>query len=185
MKATELHLADGKSAGIFYCGECRIVHRTQNEAEACCVPKRCRCGAELKPRTAWLICDVCRDSAEAKKDAEQYAAATKIKAEDWYGPVWCGVGGNEGYYASVDDLLEHFEDDKLPEQIYACTTHPICRLDYDSIIEHATQDAYEGWDPDQLTGKAELVAALTEFNERNKGEVCWQVDYKRAVVVMK
>ena len=182
MKATELYLEGGKSAGIFFCGECRIVHRTQAEAEACCVPQRCRCGSEL-PR-GWLTCHVCRKCDAAKKEALQYAAAAKTPAADWTGPVWCDVNTNDGFFANVEALLEHFFDEEdLPAHVFACKTHPICWLDYDRIIEDATQEAYEEWTSDSLTGEAELTAALDAFNEKNKDNVYWTVDYSRAVVL--
>lgn len=182
MRATELYMAGGKSAGIFFCGECRIVHRTQEEAEACCMPQLCKCGAAVESR-GWLTCRACRDASEAKKEAEQYAAAEKIKAADWKGPVWCDTNTNDGFFPNVEDLVEHFDGDELPEHVFACTSHPVCCLDYDRIIEDATQEAYEDWTSESLDGEAELTAALDAFNEKNKDNVFWKVDYTRAVVL--
>ena len=33
MSAIELHKADGTTAGIFYCSQCRIVRNTQEETD--------------------------------------------------------------------------------------------------------------------------------------------------------
>lgn len=181
MKATELYLEGGKSAGIFFCGKCRIVHRTQTEAEACCVPPRCQCGAEVESR-GWTTCRDCRDASAAKKEAERYAAAEKIKAADWPGPVWCDVNTNDGYFRTVDDLVEQFDAEERPAHVFVCTSRPVCWLDYYRIIEDATQEAYEDFDSDSLTGEAELTAAIDAFNEKNKDNVVWTADYSRAVV---
>lgn len=38
MNATELFHSDGKTAGVWYCAECRVVHKDQPGAEQCCKP---------------------------------------------------------------------------------------------------------------------------------------------------
>lgn len=174
-----------KTAGIFFCGACKIVARTQAEAEKCCVPRKCACGAECEPH--WTACKTCRDAADVKREADRFAKAEKVASFD--GPVYSeGHGYQDGYFDSMADFLDWWESDTdegavRPAYVWACDRSPCCRLDYDRIIEDATNDAHENFDAGSLTGDEALKAALDKFNELNRGYENWTPNHKLAVLV--
>jgi len=108
---------------------------------------------------------------------------------EWDGWIYFeGSGYNEGYFSCVGDLIDYIdqEDDvSVPEYVWTCEERQIVGLDYDSIIEAATEDAYEDWSPDRLVGSEELKVALEKFNEANKGEVYYVPNFKRALLLNK
>ena len=179
MNATELFHADGKSSGIYYCGQCRIVHRERESAEQCCKPYICSCGAECLKH--WLICDDCRRKKDIAKERERFEKAEKVTA--WNGAV--ADPHSDRYGRNLDELLELLDYDEAdpPEYVWTCHERPVCVLDYDTIIEHATNDAYEDFDPGSLDGKKELTEALEKFNALNKENVVWEPNYKLALVL--
>jgi hypothetical protein len=187
MNATELFHADGKSAGIFYCAKCRLVKPGKEQAEECCKPDLCNhCGKETG-RKYFKICDTCERVQQIMRDDDRYAAAEKIPAAEWSGPVYAeGIGCNEGYFKSVFDLLDWIsteEDGDDNVRVWACDERQTCFLDYDRIIEDATQEAHEGFDPDDLNGADELKKAIEIFNEANKKTVTWEPNYKKTILL--
>jgi hypothetical protein len=179
MSAIALHLADGTTAGIYYCGKCRHVARTQAEAEQCCKPRVCACGK--KTEGYWTVCHDCREKAERAKEAKRFADAEKLTA--WDGPVFAeGIGPQDGFFETVDDLTEHCEDNgmSLPPYVWPCDKVPFAVVDFDDIVEAA---AYEDFDAGDLSGTAELKAAIEAFNEANKALCLWEPNYKKALVL--
>lgn len=184
MNAIELFHQDGKSAGVFYCVKCRIVRATQEAAETCCNNYLCRhCGKDTGSRS-WLACDDCRSAENIRMEKERFEKAEKVT--QWDGPVYReGFGYRDGFAADLEDLLDDVEPDEMPEYVWTCDTHPAVLLDYDSIIENATQEAHEDFDPATLGGEAELKAALDKFNEANSAELNWEPNFKRALLISK
>ena len=110
MEAQELYLKDGKPTGVFYCGKCRIVHKQQESAEECCSVPVCACGKEMPRYLA--KCSDCSEVERAEKRSKEIAAAEKV--ESWDGFVWADwLGGADGYFDSVDDLVSSLEDDEV------------------------------------------------------------------------
>ncbi len=180
MNPFQLFHEDGKPTGIFACGKCRIVHRDQFLALQCCEDRKCpSCGALEKYGG---FCAPCRDIEDAKREAARFEKAEKIPEADYAGAVYFD---DDKFFRDTEELREHCADcdRELPKYVWACHERPVCTLDYERITEDATQDAYEDFTSDDLDGKAELVAALDAFNERNKGVVVWEPDLKRAVIL--
>lgn len=190
MNATQLFHADGKPSKVFFCGKCRMTAATQENAEQCCQNYKCQhCGVDTGSRS-WLSCDACRRKIEDEAERRRFEKAEKVTS--WDGPIYCeGLGYNEGFFESVEDLWDYLGDEeeletgerKAPEYVWTCDCKPICSLDYDEIIENATQDAHEGWEPDQLTGAEALKSALDAFNEANKEQVGWEPNFKKALLI--
>lgn len=190
MNATELFLSDGKSAGLFKCGICPLIHRGERgriAAEKCCGPYACDiCGAATP--TYHTKCSTCRSIEEIAKEAARFEKADKVT--DWTGPVFCeGIGYEDGYFRTVGELMDAIldgdGDDGIPvvKYCWACTSRPSCRLDYDRIIENASDDAHEDFEPAMLIGASELEAAIGVFNEANKDFQTWEPNYRLAVLL--
>lgn len=188
MNAIELFHADGKPAKIFYCEKCRIVKRTKEEADQCCAPVKCAtCGNE-GVRQFHTICDACEEKKRAAREEERFTSAEKIT--EWDGPIYSdGYGFNEGYFANVEALEDWLssrdvdDDNTRPKYVWTCTKNQFCQLDYDRIIENATQEAYEDWDEGNIYGEQELKSAIAVFNEANKNHVSWEPNYKVALLL--
>jgi hypothetical protein len=188
MNAIELFHADGKPCGIYHCEKCRVVHREKQLADECCLPRICDCGAECPQ--CYTVCDDCRRKKEREREAERFAKAEKVT--EWNGAIYSdGRGWNEGFFANVEDLEDWLaceeEDDgsqpDRPEYVWTCDDKPFCQLEYDHIIENATQEAYEDWDAGNISGEKELKAAIEAFNEANKEHVSWEPNMKRALLL--
>jgi hypothetical protein len=183
MTASELFHADGKPTGVFYCGKCRIVHRDRIMADNCCVPYRCKyCDVEVDKYR--LVCAACCRKQDIAKEAARFEKAEKLTA--WDGPVV--MPDSDRYFSDVGDYLDQTEWDEEQtecEYLWTCHAKPVCHLDYDTIIENATQEPYEDFDPESLRGRKDLEVALAVFNELNKGNVCWTPDYKVALLLPK
>src|SRR5678816_2583587 len=109
MNPVELFHADGKSAGVFYCGTCRIVARDREGAEVCCKPWQCKtCGKEV-PRFHGE-CHECIHERYRKQSEEKLEKAEKL--ETWDGPVFHpDIGHNNGYFASMEEALDYFAEE--------------------------------------------------------------------------
>lgn len=188
MNATELFHADGRTADVFYCGKCRIVKRTKDEAEHCCAPRVCECGAVIS-EPYYTVCDACRRLRDIQRERERFEKAEKLA--EWDGPVFIdGLGHDEGYFRSVDDLMDYladWEDDEGPqpthEYAWTCDSVPFVHVRFSDLLDRFGDDAYEDWEPEDLKGVDELKAALRAFEEANKECVAWEPNYRRALIL--
>ncbi len=182
MNSTELFHQDGKPAGVFWCGGCRIVHRTKDMADQCCQPNRCACGAECDKY--WTICRSCSDAKDVQREQERFEKAEKI--DGWDGPIFLEGTGVDGFSLGMNDFLENWEneygDEPLPEYAWACSENCFCSLDVDKIIEDATQESYEEWDG-EVFGRDDLASAIETFNKANASLVTWTPDYTQAILL--
>lgn len=185
MNATELFHQDGKTAAIFYCGKCRIVCRTREEAESCCVPVVCSvCAGTV--RQYHTKCDACEESERQRKEAERFEKAEKVTS--WVEYIYSeGHGFNEGYFTDLGEFEDWWascrdEEDERPAYVWTCEPHPFCQLDIDHIIENATQEAYEDWDG-FTDGYDALKAAIEAFNTANAKLISWTPNYKKALLL--
>ena len=182
MDGQELYLKDGRSAGVFYCSKCRIVAREKEQADNCCVPRKCdTCGAEIGNS----YCEPCADNREIEKEKARFEAAEKVTS--WDGWVFSeGLGYQEGFASSIDDLLESVETpDEIPEYIWTCEPTQFVRVSLDDILQRIEEDenCVEDFDARDCDGLPELGAALDAFNEANKGKISYHPNYKRALLV--
>lgn len=186
MNATELHLKDGKSAGIFFCAKCRHVAGSQHLAEQCCNNYLCsKCGKDVGSRM-WLVCEPCRDAADLEKERERFEKSEKLT--EWNGWVYLEGTGREGFSESLSDFYDNWADDhdeggELPKYVWACKANHFVRADVSDITERMCDDAYEDFEPDTLNGLDELKAALDKFNEVNAAVCSYQPDYSKAILL--
>jgi hypothetical protein len=187
MSAIELFKADGKSAEVFYCSQCRIVHRTQEEAEFCHGERICACGKKIESiHSRQIKCSDCDGlewkEKERKREAERFEAAIKIKAADYSGEhVYCG----DSYYDSVDEAIDQFLEGQEPDYIWACQDKSLPTVDLEDITCNLIDNMWEDADTSDLNGIDELEAALTAFNEANKSIRMWEPDYSTAILIEK
>lgn len=189
MNATELHaLKDGecKPAGCWYCGECRIVKRTQQEAEECCSPRLCRhCGKAIE-KAYHLACDACIKD-QWKKDAEEKRLARMAKAKrcDPAENVdcWYDDDSNKYLFGELEEVLCDYEEGTEPEVLYFCRAQKLT-LDATDILDRIE----ESLELEDEIGLAKdyadsLQAVLDAWIEANaKGRVlCYHDDPTRCV----
>lgn len=182
MNAIELYLKDNKPAGVFYCEKCRLVYPSKERAESCCKPNLCKCGKECP--TYWTICDSCRKESEIEKEKARFEAAEKVATHD--GWIFCdGLGYAEGYFESVDELLDYCssEECEIPKYAWCCNPDNFVNVSIDEIIDRISDNGYEGFDSDTLRGQEELDVALQKFNAANSKVVSWSPNYKKAILI--
>jgi len=130
MNAFELFMPDGKSAGIYACGKCRLVYSPKwfvednaselamGQAEKCCRPPVCnKCGVELPLHNGWVSCDKCRRERGMVEEASRFEKAEKISWSDWDGPVYCEefAGHHDGYFENLEHVEEYLNDHVMDE----------------------------------------------------------------------
>lgn len=128
------------------------------QADACCKPKVCGTCQGPNARqygrgvgtnySVEFLCDACRDKVWTKereeRQAKAFEKAQKALSSEYDKPVFL-PGSDEGFFMSVDDLTERFEDDgeELPTFVWGSREKPLT-LDADGIVESALEDHHEG-----------------------------------------
>ncbi len=186
MNPIQLFHADGQPAkDTHYCGECRIIHATKHLAEQCCVPPKCEdCGEPAAQY--YTVCDSCREKRAAERERERFEKAEKVT--EWDGPVYLeGLGGDDyvANAADIEELLYNYGDDDRPRPEYVWTCHSVsfAQVDLNAVIENIAENSYDDWDESDLEGTEELGKAIGAFNEKNKGIVSWEPNYKKALLL--
>jgi hypothetical protein len=182
MNPKELFHADGHSAGVFFCGQCRAVHGQLELAEQCCSPYRCeQCGVETK--RYWMICDACRSAKQERSEQMVWENSTKVPEAEWNGPVWDEF--NDSFHDSIEEFVDEWQCDHGPEdtrpRVYACFERKMS-LDAERLVENALEDMHEDAYDELAPGWcAELQQALDAWVEKHS-PVTWVPDRKRAIV---
>ena len=184
--AIELFHADSKPAGVWYCSQCRNVYGTEEAAQGCHGALLCACG---EPRDrSYPNCQECRNKEWAAtlkaKEAARFEAAAKVPESEYKdAQVFDECSGD--YFNSFDELREHYEadGDPLPAYAWACRDIGVREADIGMIIEPILDEMWEDADVDDLYGVDELDAAVSAFNEANKGVHVWEPDYTRAIIL--
>lgn len=181
-EAIELYKKDGTAAGIFYCSECRIVHKTEAEATNCHGKRLCACGKAIEHKYQ-SDCTECRSKQwreqEAIKERERFDAAVKINVSDYKGDM---VNIGDKFYEEIEDAIDQFLPGQEPEYVWACKNVGVPLADSDSIVENCLEGMWEDADARDLNGLAELDAALAAFNEANRSIRVFQPDYTTAIL---
>lgn len=192
MNQQELFLASGKSAGVWYCGECRHVWKLQGDAANCC--KCSLCGEKIDKANVnhgdyQTMHGGCMDMHLAERRQQALDQAVEIVGYEGY-VFLDGAGSHDGYFQSMDELLEWAEDSdgddepelNLPEFVHTCIERPFRVVDVSHIVERFSADSFEEID-EHLIGLNELEAALDAFNAANRHLVSYDPDYRRKVRV--
>lgn len=171
----------GKGNIVAYaCGKCHHVvathkgfYNAEELARKHCEKPVCKtpgCGGDVLYST---MCRKCYDEDKARREAVRVKDAKKVYANDWKDPVY--VEDDDKWYASVDDLLEDYEEgDEPPYAWGASVVH--MGLDASSILESALEEASEEAreDSDRLADKLQPI--LDKFCEDNPTEWWEQSD---------
>jgi hypothetical protein len=67
--------------------------------------------------------------------------------------------------------------------VWSCKKNHFAVADVSDITERICDNAYEGFDPDDLNGLDELKAAIEKFNDANKDVVSYEPDYGLAILL--
>ena len=183
MNALELHAPKGTPCGVYICGECKYTRSSQEQAEQCCRPNICKCGAECK--RPWLVCAACCHRDAEARDAARWARASKVPAADYSG--WVYDDDADEFHSSVDTFVDawecdHEEDDPPRGRLYACVPMGF-DLDVARILEWATQDHHEdAYDDFDAAAVAELQTFLSAWAKANAPSSV-ETDYTRAIVL--
>jgi hypothetical protein len=120
---------NNKEITVYQCGECEAVYKTIQNAEICCQPNLCKCGATIS-KTQWR-CDKCKDHADKLK--WECAERGSVQKDGW---LWSEV--DESSFEDHEEFLEGLDVDEdefdelmaLPSaefarkyQVYICKAH--------------------------------------------------------------
>ena len=178
MNAQELFLKDGKSAGVYYCENCKLVSKTLAEADDCCSPDKCQtCGAEAERYR--MFCNSCQRKKEHAAEMSRFAKAEKLTQFDGH------IVNGDKFYESVADMLDDIDDPAyIPEYVWATKPCNFINLNIEDVLDMAitADEAYEDFD-ESLSGVDELKHAIAYFNEANRHHISYIPDYTKAVLV--
>ena len=183
--AVQLFHADGDPSGVWYCSECRAVHKDQRHAQSCHGVTHCEdCGVALGRRQPYYKthCSECDNKRwrerMAKEEFERYTRAQKVSASEYSGPQ---VYFADGYYETVEDAIDGC--DEAPEYVWAAKNVGLRKASIEDLIERVLEEAWEDADADELEGIGELQRAIDDFNAANASTPVYMVDYSTAIVL--
>lgn len=192
MNQHQLHKPDRTPVNLWQC-QCGNVFSSEDCAERCCICTYC--GEPIGKddfyhRRSCPIHVYCHSERRQKIDAKRMEEAEKL--ESWDGWVYCeDVGYNHGYFSSVDEFEEYWENEigpleDIPEFVFVCKTVPVVENGdslFCDIIGNIVDNGWEDMQESDLHGLEEFFAACKAFSEANKGVVSCQENYKQAVRV--
>lgn len=134
-------------------------------------------------KTNCCNCNAVREIRTKKAMDAHYEKAEKLTSEQYDGWVYAeGYGYQEGYFESVDDLIDHCEGEEIPvpDWVYCCkdVRH---KIDVDSAIEYMLDDAFEDA-RDYLVDEEELYDFVDKWNAKQKVK-SYYPDCKRVVIL--
>ena len=134
-------------------------------------------------KSDYCNCDTASRIRTYKAMDAHYEKAKRLLPEQYEGWIYAeGLGYNEGYFESVDTLIEYCEDEGIdvPDWVYCCeeTSHT---LDIDSAIDSMLDEAFEGA-RDHLKDEKELYDFVDKWNAK-QSIISYYPDYKRVVVL--
>lgn len=184
MDTKELVKRGSDEVVALYCGKCGLVYRISEShlAEACCQPIICSCG---KPAPkGWTICDECRRANDEAKEKALFEKAEKVVLKDYKIDYvyWEGIG-NDGF--ATDDELEDWLSEQIeserPEWVWACKEVELPKLNAHDLIEHITQDSFEG--ADERLDADDLQKVLDEWHARQERVIFYEPDFTKVVLI--
>jgi hypothetical protein len=182
-EAIELFKKDGSPAGIFYCSECHVVFKTEDEAKNCHGERLCRCGSKIE-RKYQSICDSCQSKKwnddENAKELARFEKARKITEAEYDGAL---VYLDERFFDCVEEAIDEYLPGQEPEYVWACENVGVPLANADSIIDHLLENMWEDAESSDLNGVAELDVAIDAFNAANRSVKVYRPDYTTAILV--
>lgn len=151
----------------------------EREARFHCDRRKCeKCG---KPTSFNFIlhCDDCREQSK-------FDNATKVPLDDYPGhPVfWDSYGPDDGYFDSIDDLLDYCEENEreIPTYVWGAYLEEFRLPDVDSLLEAVESDWGDQLNRISMEAKRNLREYLRVWAGEQKISG-WRVDYGTAVVL--
>lgn len=184
MNATELFHKDGRPAGVWYCGKCRLSFSHREPAEQCCLPNPCVVCGKPCERMFYTTCDSCRSAQRIAREHERYTKAVKLT--EWDGWVYVeDMGFQDGYFQDIDELELYCLEDgaELPRYAWTCSTKPLVHVEADDIYYCVFMDSEEDRERYRIKGFEEIGKAVGAFNEANKHLLTYQPDFTRCVLM--
>jgi len=161
----------------YKCSECKNIWANKKMADKCCTRKHCEdCNTVLPSKWYRTVCEPCHEK-------RVFDRAEKLTPEQWDGWVQSDkIGCNEGYFESVDALIDHCEDEgvDVPEWVFCCTSERH-QVDADYALEHMLVDAYEDA-RSALVDEDEFYAFIEQWNAKQTVESFF-ADWKRVVIL--
>lgn len=172
-----------KQTSLRYCTECMQIHLEHRQTCWTCGPWICTdCGSSMPDRT-YTVCAPCRVKKREAEEADRFQRAEKI-SHTWHGPVYCG----DEYYSSIDQMMEQFEccGEGMPGYVWACDTVPIIAMSADLLKDDGViQNPHDEFNPEEIVIPDSMLKAIDEFNEANKHLVCWEPNFRKAILIEK
>lgn len=169
------------------CGECLRLYlhshygtETEERARVCC-QRDCDWKDCTTPRRQHsLFCEVHAVEARARSERARFELAEKV--ENYTGALYVPSedGPQEGFFASMGDLLDYYSEKDRPEYAYV-TWEDRASCSASDVIENALSDHHEDA-RDGIDGEEELQAFLEAWWAKQK-VVTWRPDYKRVVLI--
>lgn len=189
MKAIELYTKEGVSTGVFYCSECKCVHRTQEQAESCCLCDRCK---TAKRDIHYIYCAICKSIVDNERNLKRQITERAILDKAKEVTKWEYVWFNEKMYSNLEELIEDCEYDEtpIPEYVHAMKPIKFWAINPEYLIDNYNENIEISDDcyniKDHIQGLDELYKAFNVFNEKNKDMIIyWQEDTAKKVKVVK
>lgn len=171
------------AAGVWYCGKCGGVHKTEALASSCCACPSCQHPSER----GGAYCEACSLGRAWEWEKSRWAKAEAVQEANWKGAGM--LEWNDHYFDWVHELEEYaYEDgmDSLPDEVWIAPGRRIVELpDTRGLLERLCDDqAYEDWEWDGA-GQEDLNQAITKFNRLNDGprNLVYSPDYRRKLVL--
>ena len=156
----------------YACPVCRTIYEGENgksDAEECCAPRLCEsCGEPVGFNR--IMCSRCWAEDQNKRILEEEkssaAKAHRVTRDEYSGPVFCGaMREREGFFDSMEDLLERCGG-KMPEHpVFACRVFPFA-LDMESALDSALEEFPDGFGTIDLVDLKELEKFVEEWNAK-------------------
>lgn len=173
----ELFHDDGRSAGVWYCDNCRCVAKTLDGAEACCVCRRCG-----RVEEHITICRACSDTEMSQRgrehDDKRLARARRYTTADYPSDAVFSTNEGETLFYELGDFLDHCRDLGRPEPAWICR-HATPQLDVERVMEDFGENLELRSDisaADVVEDYDGLVAALRAWNEKQKPSIYYPGD---------
>ena len=193
MNSAELYTKEGKPTGVFYCTKCSKIpngHKpTKENAEACCAPRICDCGAEIKSGYQ-STCEKCQREAFRARFAKQYADRLERAKEVESMSPDCMLFDpcSDEYFDEIESYLEDCEENEIePKEFpFIAPFQPVVMRDAADLLESSTDDHCEEiWDnaPDFTEINAAIEKANAMFAEKKWGS--YFPDYALKIRVQK
>lgn len=211
MDAIELCDKTGKPVGFWICGKCKKVtlspmwyvdsrnpKNTQEAAEACCRPPKCvDCGDEFEASShrrndRCKDCELLHDRLESETRLSRRLEKA-VEVPDDGSMVCCEeIGYRDGWFQSLDDLIDHLTDDWVDDETGDPMPWPeFCFASKADVRQFSAVHAFDrelermhedGFEDMEISPSPELIAAAEKFNAQNQQAfTVYNVDYSRKI----